>query len=88
MTDPALRVAFFPCSYEEIDGVAHTSRQFESFAMRRELPFLTVRGGTGNDWRKAGSVLRMTRHRGPIGFPLDKKHDFDLAFWRHLGAVE
>lgn len=88
MTDPALRVAFFPCSYEEIDGVAHTSRQFEAFAMRRELPFLTVRGGTENDLRKVGSALRMTRHRGPIGFPLDKKHDFDLAFWRHLRAVE
>ena len=23
-----------------------------------------------------------------MGLPLDKKHDFDLAFWRHLHAVE
>ncbi len=30
----------------------------------------------------------MTRKRGRIGFALDKKHDFDLAFWRHLGEVE
>jgi phosphatidylinositol alpha 1,6-mannosyltransferase len=88
MTEPALRVAFFPCSYEEIDGVAHTSRHYEAFAMRRQLPFLTVRGGTENDLRKAGPLWHMTRRRGPIGFPLDKKHDFDLAFWRHLQAVE
>lgn len=88
MTDPALRVAFFPDAYDEIDGVAHTSRQFESFALRRGLPFLTVHGGTANHVHKTGSVLRMTRRRGRIGFPLDKKHDFDLAFWRHWRAVE
>ncbi len=88
MTGHALRVAFFPCCYDEIDGVAHTSRHFESFAIRRGLPFLTVHGGTSNDLQKTGTVLRMTRHRGPIGFLLDKKHDFDLAFWRHLNVVE
>ncbi len=88
MTESALRVAFFPDAYDEIDGVAHTSRQFESFAQRRELPFLTVHGGPVNDLQEVGSVLRMTRRRGRIGFPLDKKHDFDLAFWRHLPTVE
>lgn len=88
MTNPALRVAFFPDAYEEIDGVAHTSRQFESFALGRGLPFLTVHGGTVNDMQRVGSVTRITRRRGRIGFPLDKKHDFDLAFWRHLSAVE
>ncbi|MGA7399359.1 MAG: glycosyltransferase [Candidatus Sulfotelmatobacter sp.] len=88
MTVSALRVAFFPCCYDEIDGVAHTSRQFESFAMRRGLTFLTAHGGAENCVQKVGTVFRMTRRRGPIGFPLDKKHDFDLAFWRHLNAVE
>ena len=88
MSGPALRVAFFPDAYDEIDGVAHTARQFESFAMRRGLPFLTVHGGTANNFQRNGSVSRMTRRRGPIGFPLDKKHDFDLAFWRHLNVVE
>lgn len=83
-----MRVAFFPDAYDEIDGVAHTARQFESFAMRRGLAFLTVHGGTANQLQKTGSVLRMTRRRGRFGFPLDKKHDFDLAFWRHLYAVE
>ena len=88
MTEYALRVAFFPDAYDEIDGVANTSRQFEAFALRRELPFLTVHGGTANEIRKIGSGVRMTRRRGRFGFPLDKKHDFDLAFWRHFRAVE
>src|SRR5262249_61847499 len=26
--------------------------------------------------------------RGPIGFALDKKHTFDLVFWRHYSRVE
>jgi phosphatidylinositol alpha 1,6-mannosyltransferase len=88
MTESALRVAFFPDSYDEVDGVANTSRQFEAFAQRRELPFLTVHGGSTNEVQKTGTIVRVTRRRGRFGFPLDKKHDFDLAFWRHLRTVE
>lgn len=32
--------------------------------------------------------MRITRRRGPIGFALDKKHDYDLAFWRHYNEAE
>jgi len=83
-----LRVAFFPDAYHEIDGVANTSRHFESFAMRKGLPFLTVLGGTKNSVEGHGSLTRIERRRGRIGFPLDKKHDFDLAFWRHYKVIE
>jgi phosphatidylinositol alpha 1,6-mannosyltransferase len=78
-----LRVAFFPDTYDEIDGVANTSRQFEAFARKRGFPFLTICGGTENRVETDGSALRITRRRGRIGFALDKKHDYDLAFWRH-----
>jgi len=88
MTDSALRVAFFPDCYHEIDGVANTARQFEAFALRRELPFLTVHGGPADENQSAGSVSRITHRRGRFGFALDKKHDFDLAFWRYLTPVE
>ena len=88
MTESALRVAFFPDAYDEIDGVANTARQFEAFALRHDLPFLTVHGGTSDQTHRSGSALRITRRRGRFGFPLDKKHDFDLAFWRHLQSVE
>ena len=88
MIEPAPRVAFFPCVYHEVDGVANTVHHFESFAMRRGLPFLMVFGGTKNGVQVEGSVTRMECARGCIGFPLDKKHDFDLAFWRHYEKVE
>jgi glycosyltransferase involved in cell wall biosynthesis len=83
-----LRVAFFPDAYNEIDGVANTSRHFEGFAMRHDLPFLTVHGGAADESLRTGSVWRVCRRRGKFGFPLDKKHDFDLAFWRHFRGVE
>jgi glycosyltransferase involved in cell wall biosynthesis len=82
------RVAFFPDTYSEIDGVANTSRQFEAYAKKRGLPFLTVCGGAENKVETDGAVTRVTRCRGPIGFPLDKHHRFDLAFWRHYNFVE
>jgi glycosyltransferase involved in cell wall biosynthesis len=88
VADPTLRVAFFPDTYDEINGVANTSRQFESFALRWNLPFLTVRGGTNNEIQQVGSALRVTRRRGRFGFAVDKVHNFDLIFWRHLHAVE
>jgi phosphatidylinositol alpha 1,6-mannosyltransferase len=88
MNDDILRVAFFPDSYHEVDGVANTSRQFEAFARRRGLPFLTVLGGTQSRVEPEGSVLRVELPRGRIAFPLDKKHDFDLAFLRHYRDIE
>jgi phosphatidylinositol alpha 1,6-mannosyltransferase len=88
MINSGLRVAFFPDCYHEIDGVANTVRQFEAFALRHELPVLIVHGGAEEETQKTGSVSRITHRRGPLGFALDKKHDFDLAFWRYLTPVE
>lgn len=88
MNDSTLRVAFFPDSYNEIDGVANTSRQFEAFAVRRQLPFLVVIGDNQSGSEQVGSVTRIAHRRGRFGFALDKKHDFDLAFWRYLTPVE
>jgi glycosyltransferase involved in cell wall biosynthesis len=88
MISSGLRVAFFPDCYHEIDGVANTARQFEAFAVRRELPFLTVHGGAEDENQRTGPVLRITHRRGRLGFALDKKHDFDVAFWRYLTPVE
>jgi glycosyltransferase involved in cell wall biosynthesis len=88
MNGDDLRVAFFPDAYHEVDGVANTSRQFEAFARRRGLPFLTVLGGTQRRLEPDGSVLRVELPRGWPSFPLDKKHDFDLSFLRHYNAIE
>ena len=88
MTSCSLRIAFFPDAYYEVDGIANTARHFESFARESGLPFLTICGGEKSEVVQDGSVTRMVRRKGPLGFGLDKKHYFDLAFWRHYRAVE
>lgn len=88
MTHPATRVAFFPDTYFEVDGVANTARQFERFAVRQELPFLMFCGGEKAAVEQAGALRRVVLRRGRFGFTLDKKHTFDLAFWRHYRQVE
>ena len=83
----ALRVAFFPDAYNEVDGVANTARHFEAFAQDRGLPFLTIHAGPQRQTVVAGSVTRVQLPRGPITFPLDRTHHFDLAFMRYAGEV-
>lgn len=88
MSDRQLRVAYFPDTFDEVDGVAHTSRQFQAFARRHERPLLIVHGAEKASARVEGSTERLTLRRGPIGFPLDKHHRFDLAFHRYYRKIE
>lgn len=82
------RVAYFPCVYHEIDGVGQTARQFEAFARRHEIPFCMVHSGARNEITTNGSVTRVQLKRGPVKFPLDRAHDYDLLFLRHCRRVE
>lgn len=82
------RVAFFPCVYHEVDGVAQTSRHFEAFAKRQELPFLMVHAGPHDEINAAGPVMRVQLERSPVKFPLDRAHDYDLLFLRHFKKLE
>ena len=79
------RIAYFPDSFHEINGVAHTSRHFEAFARRRNLPFLCVRAG---DREQAliedGNVWTLELPRGFLSFALEKDLRFDPAFLRHI----
>ena len=81
------RVAFFPDGYHEIDGVAVFARHFEAFARSREIPFLLVHAGTRDAVVRDGSVTRVELRRGPLQFPLDKAHRFDVLLARHRRKV-
>ena len=79
-----LRVAYFPDSFHEVNGVAHTSRHFEAFARRRDLPFLCVRAGKRPEpLETTGAVTTLELPRGFFSFALDKDLSFDLNFLRH-----
>lgn len=82
------RIAFFPCVYHEIDGVAKTGREFEAFAQRHEIPFFMVNAGPRDEINTAGSVTRLQLPRSPMNFPLDRAHDYDLLFLRHFRKLE
>lgn len=82
------RVAYFPDSFHEINGVAHTSREFEAYIRRRNLPFLCIRAGS-RDPRllTEGNLTTLELSRGPLSFGLEKDLSFDLGFLRHLPVI-
>jgi glycosyltransferase involved in cell wall biosynthesis len=82
------RVAYFPDSFHEVNGVAHTSRQFEAFARRRGLPFLCVRAGSRTPaFIEDGSVWTLELPRGFLSIPLEKDLSFDPAYLRHYSLI-
>ncbi|MHB1937295.1 MAG: glycosyltransferase [Acidobacteriaceae bacterium] len=83
MNREQLRVAFFPDAFHEVDGVAMVARNFVAFAQQRGVPLLIVHAGPRDEVVREGSVTRVQLRRGPIKFPLDRNHEFDLLFLRH-----
>ncbi|MGA7523287.1 MAG: glycosyltransferase [Acidobacteriaceae bacterium] len=84
----SIRVAFFPDSFHEVNGVAHTSRHFVDFARRRKLPFLCVRAGNRPEaLENEGSLTTFELPRGLFSIPLDKDLSLDPAWIRHLPVV-
>jgi Glycosyltransferase len=82
------RVAYFPDSFHEVNGVAHTSRHFETFARRRNLPFLCVRAGNRTKpFAEEGNLQTLELPRGILSFALEKDLRFDPAFPRHIPLV-
>ena len=88
MTERLPRVAYFPDSFHEVNGVAHTSRHFEAFARRRNLPFLCVRAGDRTpSLVEEGSVWTLELPRGILSFALEKDLRFDPAYVRHFPLI-
>jgi glycosyltransferase involved in cell wall biosynthesis len=86
---PPPRVAYFPDSFHEVNGVAHTSRHFEAFARRGNLPFLCVRAGDREQsLTEDGNVWTLELPRGFLSFALEKDLRFDPAFVRHIPQIE
>jgi glycosyltransferase involved in cell wall biosynthesis len=88
MTAPVPRVAYFPDSFHEVNGVAHTSRHFEAFARRRNLPFLCIRAGNrAQAVVEDGPVWTLELPRGFLSFALEKDLRFDPAYLRHIPLI-
>ncbi len=86
--DRVPRVAFFPDSFHEVNGVAHTSRNFVAFARRRGLPFLVVRaGGSAVTDGVDGTMEVLELPRSGAAVSVERDLAFDPLFWRHAGRV-
>jgi phosphatidylinositol alpha 1,6-mannosyltransferase len=70
-------------------GFANTARQLEAYTRRTELPFLMLHGGYEQEKIiREGIFKRVEPPRSRFGFALDRKHEFDLAFIRHVSRTE
>jgi glycosyltransferase involved in cell wall biosynthesis len=83
-----LRVAYFPDSFHEVNGVAHTSRNFAGYAQRHGLPFLCVRASAGAHTAgrvaaRVGEMRTLDLRRSAIAVRMEKDLQFDPLFWRH-----
>ncbi|RSL17328.1 glycosyltransferase involved in cell wall biosynthesis [Edaphobacter aggregans] len=82
------RVAYFPDSFHEVNGVAHTSRNFIAFAQRHRLPFLCVRAGErATAFEQIGELRTLELGRSKASVRMEKDLEFDALFWRHAGAI-
>jgi glycosyltransferase involved in cell wall biosynthesis len=84
---PIPRVAFFTDTYAETNGVALTSRQLESFARRRDYPFLCIKGADRTGQYHNGSVTSLELARGAFKIGLDRGLRHDVFLWRHQARV-
>ncbi|WP_263382546.1 glycosyltransferase [Granulicella arctica] len=86
---PAPRVAYFPDSFHEVNGVAHTSRNFVAYAERRGLPFLCIRaGGRRQAAETQGELRTLELVRSKASIRVEKDLEFDALFWRHAAIIE
>jgi phosphatidylinositol alpha 1,6-mannosyltransferase len=82
------RVAYFPDSFHEVNGVAHTSRNFVAYAERQGLPFLCVRaGGRAEAFEQTGELRTLELGRSRASVRMEKDLQFDALFWRHGGVI-
>ncbi len=86
---PPLRVAYLPDSFHEVNGVAHTSRNFIAYAQRHNLPFLCIRAGNRPQaFEQTGELRSLELRRSRASIRMEKDLDFDLLFFRHVHSID
>lgn len=82
------RVAYLPDSFHEVNGVAHTSRNFLAYAERHALPFLCIRAGARpNAFEQAGELRTLELRRSRASIRIEKDLQFDPLFFRYAGTI-
>ena len=82
------RVAFFTDAFYEANGVGTISREFEQFARRHQIPFLSVHSGAATRLETQDPVTTLELRRSPLSFPLDRELRCDPFFTRYKEVAE
>jgi phosphatidylinositol alpha 1,6-mannosyltransferase len=85
--EDTLRVAYFPDSFLEVNGVAMTSNRLVSFVKGRGLPFVNVHAGPQTAITQEGNFTSLSLKRSPASFEMDEGLHYDLFFLRHASFV-
>jgi glycosyltransferase involved in cell wall biosynthesis len=84
MKTQRLRVVYMPDSFHEVNGVAHTSRNFQAYAERKGLPFLCIRAGRRDTpWLQQNELRTLEHKRNPISLRLEKDLYYDPLYLRY-----
>ncbi|MEO8649864.1 MAG: glycosyltransferase, partial [Acidobacteriota bacterium] len=81
------RVAFFPDSFTEVNGVAMTSKRLIGYAKRNGYPFLCIHAGKKTEEYEDGCVEYLSLKRSPVAFAMDEDLAYDPLFQRHTKGV-
>ncbi len=76
------RVAFFADSFHEVNGVALTCRQFDAYARKNSLPFVSVHAGAETKTQESGVHKTIELNRGSAAIPIESDLAFDPFLWR------
>ena len=82
-----LRVAYFPDSFLEVNGVAMTSNRLVSFVKERGYPFVNVHAGPETAVKTEGNFTSLSLKRSFASFEMDEGLHYDPFFQRHAGLV-
>jgi phosphatidylinositol alpha 1,6-mannosyltransferase len=76
------RVAFFADSFHEVNGVALTCRQFDAYARKNDLPFVSIHAGRETKAEVSGSHKTIELNRGSAAISIESDLAFDPLLWR------
>ena len=82
-----LRIAYFPDSYLEVNGVAMTSNKLTNFVRKRGYPFACIYAGKKTEVKQDANITFISLKRSPLSFEMDEGLKYDPFFQRHVGVV-
>ncbi len=82
-----LRVAYFPDSFLEVNGVAITSNKFVRFVRKNGYPFLVVHSAPKTETIQDENITFVRLKRSPTSFTMDEGLKYDPLFQRHANRV-